>query len=91
VEVAASSASYDLHEKLEAYRRNGVQEYIVWRTLDSALDWFVLEAGHYVPQKPDEHGRLHSGIFPGLTLAVDALVAGDLAAVLATQLGTDGL
>jgi Uma2 family endonuclease len=29
VEIAASSASYDLHDKLRVYRRNGVQEYIV--------------------------------------------------------------
>lgn len=29
VEVASSSASYDLHDKLQVYRRNGVQEYIV--------------------------------------------------------------
>ena len=36
VEIAASSASYDLHDKLRAYRRSGVQEYIVWRTLDRA-------------------------------------------------------
>src|SRR5215210_1752237 len=28
VEVAASSVSYDLHEK-EAYRRNGIREYVV--------------------------------------------------------------
>ena len=28
-EVAASSVSYDLHAKLNAYRRNGVREYIV--------------------------------------------------------------
>ena len=33
-EVAASSASYDLHDKLNAYRRNGVQEYVVWRVWD---------------------------------------------------------
>ncbi|BAY19296.1 hypothetical protein NIES21_51560 [Anabaenopsis circularis NIES-21] len=31
VEIAASSASYDLHEKLKVYRRNQVQEYLVWR------------------------------------------------------------
>lgn len=31
VEIAASSASYNLHYKKEAYRRNGVQEYIVWQ------------------------------------------------------------
>ena len=34
VEVAASSVSYDLHAKLNAYRRNGVREYVVWRVLD---------------------------------------------------------
>lgn len=27
VEIAATSASYDLHSRLNAYRRNGVQEY----------------------------------------------------------------
>lgn len=90
VEIASSSASYDLHEKLHVYRRNGVQEYIVWRTLDRVLDWFVLEAGRYTPQTPDEYGRLHSRIFPGLTLAVGALLAGDLAAVLAAQRSTAG-
>ena len=31
VEIAASSAAYDLQEKLQVYRRNGVQEYIVWQ------------------------------------------------------------
>ena len=34
VEIASSSASHDLHEKLNAYRRNGVREYVVWRVLD---------------------------------------------------------
>jgi Uma2 family endonuclease len=34
VEVAASSASIDRHEKLRAYRRNGVQEYIIWQVLN---------------------------------------------------------
>lgn len=29
MEIAASSASYELHDKMEAYRRAGVPEYIV--------------------------------------------------------------
>ena len=29
VEIAAGSAAIDLHDKLRAYRRNGVQEYVV--------------------------------------------------------------
>src|SRR5689334_16684531 len=33
-EIAASSASYDMHTKLNVYRRNGVLEYLVWRVLD---------------------------------------------------------
>jgi Uma2 family endonuclease len=37
-EVAASGASYDLHEKLRAYRRNGVQEYVVWRVYYKQVD-----------------------------------------------------
>ncbi len=38
VEIAASSASYDLHDKKNAYQRNLVQEYLVWRVLDQAID-----------------------------------------------------
>src|SRR5215210_7250042 len=52
VEIAASSASYDLHDKKEAYRRNGVREYVVWRVLDGAIDWFRLEDRQYLPVQP---------------------------------------
>ena len=44
-EVASSSVSYDLHTKLHVYRRNGVQEYVVWRVLEREIDWFVLRGG----------------------------------------------
>ena len=53
-EIASTSASYDLHDKLNAYRRNGVREYIVWRVLDRAVDWFVLRGSEYVPTAGDE-------------------------------------
>ena len=82
VEVAHSSAAYDLHDKKQAYRRNEVQEYVVWQIEDEKVDWFVLEEGAYLSLDPDEHGRLHSQVFPGLVLDVDALLAGDTAAVL---------
>lgn len=84
VEIAASSASYDLHDKLRAYRRNGVQEYVVWRVLDRALDWLVLRDTEYRPLPPDEHGVVRSEAFPGLWLNVTALLADDMAAVMAT-------
>ena len=87
VEIAASSVSYDLHTKKEAYRRNGVREYIVWRVLDAAIDWFRLEGDQYVPVQPDEHGIIKSEQFPGLHLSVERMLAGDLAAVL-SQIGS---
>lgn len=83
VEVAASSASYDLHDKLKVYRRNGVQEYIVWRVYDRQIDWFRLEAEQYIRVQPDAEGIIQSRVFPGLRLAVAALLSGDLARVLA--------
>jgi Uma2 family endonuclease len=83
VEVAASSASYDLHEKKEAYRRNGVPEYVVWRFFDRAIDWFELRDGVYVLRTPDTDGIIESTRFPGLRLHVESMLAGDAAGVLA--------
>ncbi|NER52520.1 MAG: Uma2 family endonuclease [Symploca sp. SIO1A3] len=83
-EVAASSASIDLHDKKRIYRRNGVQEYIVWRVLEKKLDWFSLEAGEYVLLEPDAAGVIKSRQFSGLWLAVTALLSGDMVKVLGT-------
>lgn len=84
VEVASSSASCELQDKLRAYLRNGVREYVVWRVHDEELDWFTLKDGDYVPLAPDTTGGvIHSQVFPDLRLAVDALLAGDVARVLA--------
>ncbi|MEN1680620.1 MAG: Uma2 family endonuclease [Planctomycetota bacterium] len=82
-EVAASSVSYDLHQKKSVYRRHGVQEYLVWRVEESGIDWFVLNEGNYEPLPVGEDGVLRSRIFPGLWLDPAALLAGDLAKVLA--------
>ena len=83
VEIAASSVSYDLHDKKEAYRRAGVPEYIVWRVLDERIDWFRLQDGEYVLVEPDTNGIIESVVFPGLRLQAAALLAGDTAAILA--------
>ena len=83
VEVAASSTSIELHDKLRAYRRNGVQEYVVWRTQEARIDWFELVEGEYRPLPPDNAGVVHSRVLPGLRLAVAALLNGDLAGALA--------
>lgn len=83
VEIAASNAAIDLHDKKRAYRRNGVREYIVWRTLETQLDWFRLEADEYVSMETDEQGIIRSQVFPGLWLDPAALLSGDMARVLA--------
>jgi Uma2 family endonuclease len=83
VEIAASSASYDLHDKKEAYRRAGVPEYIVWRVTNGAIDWFRLRDGEYVLVAPDARGVIESEAFPGLRLDVPKMLAGDMAGVLA--------
>ena len=47
-----TSASKDLGPKMTAYARNGIAEYIVWRTHDGVMEWFVLRSGVYVPLQP---------------------------------------
>ena len=83
VEIAGSSASYDLHEKLTAYRRNGVQEYLVGRVYEQQIDWFSLEDGSYVALAPDENSVICSRIFPGLWLDVAAMLKGESTTFLA--------
>lgn len=84
VEIAASTASIDLRDKKRVYRRNGVKEYIVWQVMDERFDWFSLQDGEYVSLTPDAEGMIRSGVFPGLWLAVSALLAGDMLQVSAT-------
>ena len=80
-EVASSSVSYDLGNKLNAYRRNGVREYVVWRVLDRQVDWFVSRDGRFELMPPAADGILRSTVFPGLWLDPAALLRGDKATV----------
>lgn len=82
-EVAASSASYDLHDKLNAYRRNGVLEYLVWRVWDREVDWFGLHKGRYVKLPLSADGIYQSRVFPGLWLDPAAIIGGNLQRALA--------
>ena len=88
VEIAASSAAYDLHDKKQVYRRNGVQEYIVWQVFENKLDWFSLQSGEYVPLQPDDNGVVRSLVFPGMWLFDPSLLAGEMPkAITLLQLG----
>ncbi len=82
-EVASSSASYDLGKKLDAYRRNGVREYVVWRVLDRQIDWFARRDERFELLSPSADGTLRSEVFPGLWLDPAALMRGDVYAVFA--------
>ncbi len=83
-EIAASTVSYDLHAKLNVYRRNGVREYIVWRTQDREIDYFMLREGRYDRLAADENHVWRSATFGGLWIDGKSLLSGDLAAALKT-------
>lgn len=89
-EIAASSASIDLRDKLRVYRRHGVSEYLVWRTAEQDLDWFVLENEEYIPLVPGKDKKLRSRVFRGLVLDVPALLKMDGAKVLRSLAAAEG-
>lgn len=81
-EIAASSTAYDLDEKLEVYRRNGVREYLIWRVIDQSIDWRILRDGRFERLDPDEAGLYTSEVFPGLWLDPAALLRGEMLTVI---------
>jgi Uma2 family endonuclease len=81
-EISATTASYDLHDKLNAFRRNRVLEYVVWRVVDREIDWFCWQDGSYERMAPEAGGVYKSRVFPGLWLDAAALLSGDMPQVL---------
>jgi Uma2 family endonuclease len=80
-EVSASRLAQDLGPRMEAYRRNGIKEYIVWRVDAAAIDWFILRGQQY-ELLPLPGGVYRSEVFPGLWLDPTALIGDDLVTVL---------
>jgi Uma2 family endonuclease len=83
-EVSLSSSSYDLHQKLELYRRAGVKEYLTVLAEEQEVRWHRLVRRRYRVQPIPADGILRSQVFAGLWLNVPALVGDDLAGMLAT-------
>jgi Uma2 family endonuclease len=81
-EVSASSASYDLHDKLDLYQAAGVQEYLVVLLFEQEVRWHELVDGRYQVFSSDANGLWRSRVFPGLWLDGKALLAGNLRQVL---------
>lgn len=89
-ETCLSRTSYDLHQKLELYRQARVPEYLAVLLRENEVRWHRLRGNAYelLPASPE--GIIRSEEFPGLWLNVPALLAGDMAQVLATlQQGID--
>lgn len=85
-EIAVSSVSYDLHDKLNAYRRNEVREYLVWRVRDAELDWFKLQDGQFVKLPLGSDGIYRSEVLPGLWIDPRTVIARDAAAMFAVAM-----
>lgn len=83
-EVSASTVALDRGPKRRAFERHGVREYLIWRVLDQIVEWSILRAGRYELLAPGPDGVIKSEVFPGLWLDVPALLANDLAKVIAT-------
>lgn len=84
VEIAASSAAYDLHDKKRVYARSGVQEYLVVQMYEQRIDWFALREGVYELLLADEDGIIRSEQFPGLWLNTAVFWQNDAAGLLKT-------
>jgi Uma2 family endonuclease len=80
-EIAHSSHSIDLYDKRSEYARNGVQEYLVLTLSDQRLRWFDLRSNQELT--PDADGVYRLLVFPGLWIHVEALLARDIARLVA--------
>lgn len=84
VEIAASSAAYDLFEKKQSYQENAIQEYLVWVVHEDRFVWFSLSSDGYAELNPARNGVIKSQVFPGLWLDTKAMLAGNWPKILAT-------
>jgi hypothetical protein len=81
-EVCRSSASYDLHVKLELYQAARVPEYLAALLYEQEIRWHMLVNDQYQVMPADADGLWRSRVFPGLWLDGKALLAGDMQRVL---------
>jgi hypothetical protein len=89
-EVCVTSASYDLHQKLEVYEEAGVQEYLAVLMHEREVRWHRLTRRRFKAVAAPADGTYRSAAFPGLWLDAAALLDGDMARVLAVlQQGLD--
>jgi Uma2 family endonuclease len=83
LEVANTSRRRDTTVRRDECETAGVKEYLVWQTQAGVVEWFTLKRKKYALLSADAAGIVRSAVFPGLWLDVPALLAGDMARVLA--------
>jgi Putative restriction endonuclease len=81
-EICRSSASYDLHVKLNLYQKARVPEYLAGLLFEQEIRWHMLVDGSYRLLSPEGDAVFRSKVFPGLWLDGPALLAGNLQRVL---------
>jgi Uma2 family endonuclease len=82
-EVCSSRSSFDLHQKLEVYQEAGVQEYLAVLMHEREVRWHRLARRRLKVVPAPDDGVHRSAAFPGVWLDAAALLAGNLARVLA--------
>jgi Uma2 family endonuclease len=82
MEVAASRVAIDSGSKKQVYHRNGVLQYLIWQSYENQIEWFGLTDGEYQLLLPEPNGIIRSRVFPGVWLAVDALLNNQMPQVL---------
>ena len=76
-EVAVSSLPIDQGPKRRVYEQHGVREYLLWRVDDNMIEWYALRDRGYELLTPNEQGVIHSEVFPGLRMDVEATLRRD--------------
>jgi len=84
VEICRTSASYDLHQKLQLYQKGGVREYVALIVNERRVRWMVLRDGRFEDVALPADGIYRSAVFPGLWLNTKAVASEDGAGVLKT-------
>jgi Uma2 family endonuclease len=82
-EICVSSTVHDLHQKLDLYESAGVREYLAVLPTEREVRWHQRHGSSLMALPMPADGVYRSAAFPGLWLEVAAILAGNLAQVLA--------
>jgi len=76
--ISKSSRKYDRGRKFVLYAEHGVKEYWIIDPFKSAVEFYENRGREFVTIPPDEQGRVHSKVLPGLWLKPEWLIADPL-------------